>query len=74
MWKNGTFASPAIAFASRVLPVPGIPTSSTPLGILAPMRENLAGLRRNSTTSSSSYLASSWPATSVKLIFLLVSR
>ena len=36
MEKNGTFASPATAFASRVLPVPGGPTSSTPLGIRAP--------------------------------------
>jgi len=38
--KNGTFASPAIARASRVLPVPGGPTSSTPLGILPPSRWN----------------------------------
>src|ERR1700747_3537496 len=30
--KNGTPASPATARASRVLPVPGGPTSSTPLG------------------------------------------
>ena len=34
--KNGTFASPATAFARRVLPVPGGPTSNTPFGILAP--------------------------------------
>ena len=34
--KNGTFASPATAFASNVLPVPGGPTISTPLGILPP--------------------------------------
>ena len=34
--KNGTFASPATAFASNVLPVPGGPTRSTPFGILAP--------------------------------------
>ena len=31
--KNGTFASPAIALANNVLPVPGGPTKSTPLGI-----------------------------------------
>ena len=31
--KNGTFASPAIALASSVLPVPGDPFMSTPLGI-----------------------------------------
>ena len=36
--KNGTLASPAIAFASNVLPVPGGPTSNTPFGILPPRR------------------------------------
>ena len=36
MEKNGTPASPATAFARRVLPVPGGPTRRTPLGILAP--------------------------------------
>ena len=36
MLKNGTPASPATAFAIRVLPVPGGPTNSTPLGIRAP--------------------------------------
>ena len=34
--KNGTPASPATAFASNVLPVPGWPTKRTPFGILAP--------------------------------------
>ena len=34
--KNGTSASPATAFASKVLPVPGGPTSKTPFGIFAP--------------------------------------
>ena len=34
--KKGTFASPAIALASKVLPVPGEPTIKTPLGILPP--------------------------------------
>ena len=34
---NGTFASPAIAFAINVLPVPGLPQSKTPLGTLAPI-------------------------------------
>ena len=33
--KNGTFASPATARASSVLPVPGGPTSSTPFGMRA---------------------------------------
>ena len=64
MVKNGTPASPAIARANRVLPVPGGPTNSAPLGILPPRRENFCGLRRNSTISSNSSLASSMPATS----------
>ena len=34
--KNGTFASPATARAKSVLPVPGGPTNSTPLGIFPP--------------------------------------
>jgi hypothetical protein len=34
--KNGTPASPATARASRVLPVPGRPASSTPRGIRPP--------------------------------------
>ena len=34
--KNGTFASPAIALARSVLPVPGEPDINTPLGILPP--------------------------------------
>ena len=29
--KNGTLASPAIAFASKVLPVPGEPTNKIPV-------------------------------------------
>jgi hypothetical protein len=37
------------------------------LGILPPRRENFCGLRRNSTISSSSSLASSMPATSSKV-------
>ena len=74
MWKNATFASPAMALASRVLPVPGMPTSSTPFGIFAPRRTNFWGLLRNSTTSCSSYLASSCPATSTNVIRLPESR
>ncbi len=73
IWKNGTFASPAVAFAMSVLPVPGIPTRRTPLGILAPIFRNLLGFLRKSTTSISSYLASFCPATSSKVIFLLES-
>ena len=34
--KKGTLASPATALAISVLPVPGGPTSNTPLGILPP--------------------------------------
>ena len=61
MEKNGTPASPATARASRVLPVPGGPNRSTPLGILAPMAWNLAGFSRNSLISWSSSTASSTP-------------
>ena len=62
--KNGTLASPAIALANNVLPVPGGPTIKTPFGIFAPKRSNFWGSRRNSTISSTSCLASSTPATS----------
>ena len=34
--KNGTCASPAIALAKRVLPVPGEPLIKIPLGIFPP--------------------------------------
>ena len=34
--KNGTLASPAIALANKVFPVPGEPTMSIPLGIFPP--------------------------------------
>ncbi len=43
MVKKGTSASPAIALAKSVLPVPGAPARSTPLGILAPSRVNFLG-------------------------------
>ena len=49
--KNGTLASPAIAFARRVLPVPGWPTIRMPRGILPPNFWNLLGSSRNSTSS-----------------------
>ena len=64
--KKGTPASPAMARASSVLPVPGGPTSSTPLGIRAPMEVNRSGVLRKVTTSWSSSLASAMPATSSK--------
>ncbi len=34
--KNGAFASPAVALANKVFPVPGGPTSNTPLGNFPP--------------------------------------
>ena len=64
MEKNGTPASPETARASSVLPVPGLPTSSTPCGMRAPSAANFSGNLRNSTISASSCLASSCPATS----------
>ena len=42
--KKGTFASPAIALASKVLPVPGGPINKAPLGIFPPNRLNFWGL------------------------------
>ena len=35
--KKGTPASPAIALANKVFPVPGGPTRSAPLGIFLPI-------------------------------------
>ncbi len=73
MLKNGTFASPAIARASSVLPVPGLPTISTPFGMRPPSFWNLPGSRRNSTSSDTSSFASSHPATSAKVTVLVDS-
>ena len=70
--KNGTLASPATAFASRVLPVPGGPTNKAPLGILPPSLVNLVGLLRNSTISCTSSFAPSKPATSLNVTFCVV--
>ena len=64
MLKKGAPASPATAFASKVLPVPGGPTRSTPLGILAPSSVYFSLFLRKSTSSSSSAFSSSQPATS----------
>ena len=66
--KKGTPASPATALASRVLPVPGGPTSNAPLGILPPRSVYLRGLFRKSTISCTSCLAPSCPATSLKVM------
>ena len=67
MLKNGTSASPATAFASSVLPVPGGPTIRMPFGILPPILVNFFGSFKNSTTSLTSSLASSQPATSANI-------
>mmetsp|Transcript_5976 Transcript_5976/g.18052 ORF Transcript_5976/g.18052 Transcript_5976/m.18052 type:complete len:313 (-) Transcript_5976:653-1591(-) len=65
--KNGVPASPATALASKVFPVPGGPTSRQPFGILAPRAVYLSGFFKKSTTSWSSSLAPSTPATSGNL-------
>ena len=66
--KKGTSASPAIALANNVFPVPGAPTTNTPLGIFPPSFLNFLGSLKNSTTSSTSSFASSIPATSLNVI------
>lgn len=43
MKKKGTLASPAVALAIKVFPVPGGPPKRIPLGILAPAPEYLVG-------------------------------
>ena len=70
--KKGTLASPAIARANNVLPVPGGPTMRTPLGIRPPNLWNLPGSFKNSTISVTSSLASSHPATSANVVGLFV--
>ena len=69
MEKNCTLASPAVALANSVLPVPDGPTINTPFGVLAPIALYLPGFFKKSTTSLSSCFASSTPATSLKVIF-----
>ena len=69
--KKGTLASPATAFASNVFPVPGGPTNKAPFGILPPKVVYLSGFLRKSTISLISTFASSNPATSLKLTFIL---
>ena len=66
--KKGTWASPATARASSVLPVPGGPMSRTPLGMRPPRAWYFCGVLRKSTTSHSSALASSMPATFSKVV------
>ena len=70
--KKGTCASPAIAFANNVLPVPGGPTNKAPLGILPPRLVYFLGFFKKSTISITSTLASSKPATSANVIFTRV--
>ena len=72
--KNGTFASPAIAFAKRVLPVPGGPSSKTPFGILAPTFVNFPGSLKKSTISCRSSFSSFSPATSFNVTLLSPAR
>ena len=67
--KNGTPASPEIALANRVFPTPEGPTSNTPFGIRAPSFLYFVGYFKKSTISNISLLASSHPATSLKVIF-----
>ena len=71
-YRNGTPASPATAFAIKVLPLPGEPCNSTPRGIFAPILRYSSGRFKKSTTSVSSSFASSFPATSAKVTFLSV--
>ncbi|MNT29165.1 hypothetical protein D3C72_1648950 [compost metagenome] len=70
---NGTFASPAIAFAIKVLPVPGFPYKRIPLGILAPISVNFFGFFRNCTISTNSSFSSSRPAMSSNVIRVFLS-
>ena len=73
MVKNGTFASPAMALANKVLPVPGGPTIKTPRGMRPPKRWKRDGSRKKSTNSFTSSLASSTPATSANVTVLFAS-
>ena len=71
--KKGTLASPAMPLANNVLPVPGGPTSKRPRGIRPPSFWKRWGSFKKSTTSLTSSLASSQPATSAKVTTLLFS-
>ena len=70
--KKGTCASPAMALANKVLPVPGGPINNAPLGILPPRLVYFLGFFKKSTISITSSFASSKPATSANVIFTLV--
>ena len=73
MLKNGTPASPATALDKYVLPVPGGPTISIPLGILAPKLIYLFGFFKKSTTSRKSSFSSVNPATSLNVTLVFSS-
>mmetsp|Transcript_10733 Transcript_10733/g.29832 ORF Transcript_10733/g.29832 Transcript_10733/m.29832 type:complete len:270 (-) Transcript_10733:706-1515(-) len=62
--KNGMPASPAIALASSVFPVPGGPSSNTPLIGCAPISLNRSPPSRMSSTILISSFTASIPATS----------
>ncbi len=68
--KNCAPDSWATAFASRVLPVPGGPCRRIPFGTVAPSCLKRFGSVRKSTTSRSSALVSSTPATSAQVTAL----
>ena len=69
--KKGTFASPAIALANNVFPVPGGPINNAPFAIFPPSLLNFFGSFKNSTISSTSSFASSTPATSLNFFLEL---
>mmetsp|Transcript_34583 Transcript_34583/g.75591 ORF Transcript_34583/g.75591 Transcript_34583/m.75591 type:complete len:215 (-) Transcript_34583:1103-1747(-) len=71
MDRKGTPASPAVALASSVLPVPGGPTRSAPFGILPPRSLYFPGFFRKLTNSITSAFASSHPATSLNITLVL---
>ena len=71
--RKGTPASPAVAFANKVLPVPGGPDKIAPRGILAPNFSYFLGSCKNLTNSIISSFDSSHPATSLNLILTSVS-
>ena len=72
-FKKGVPASPAIALANNVFPVPGGPPNKTPFGIPAPNFVNVLGSFKNFTTSFNSAFASSFPATSSNFILISVT-
>mmetsp|Transcript_11984 Transcript_11984/g.18770 ORF Transcript_11984/g.18770 Transcript_11984/m.18770 type:complete len:275 (-) Transcript_11984:180-1004(-) len=61
--KKGTPASAAITLASKVFPVPGGPTITTPLGSRTPALMYTAGFRRMVTISWISNFAAAQPCT-----------